>query len=398
MKKCPTCEKTFDDSMRFCQTDGTPLVNVVEEAPEDPYKTIVAPKDEIAASIPPDDPFKTMVGGSMAKPETSDLLQLPEEFDPMKTSVVSPDELREQLAANSAQRDSTSAAPPIDSSSPLELDDLNVSSSAPPELPRFSEPILDPPEPGSMSSGRSSDSTPQNEPFSYGSEPPPPELSPSGWTPVSNETPASQNPFDSSPFDRQDSAIPSPFGDAPKSFDTPSAPPYKEPEPPPTMMGGNPFDQPVSLGKQESQSPNQSLNPSSARNDWAPPPAPVSEWQNQNIGQNTPFQPPAAGAGAGAGASQTLALASLICGVLAFIGLAGLFVPFVSFVCFGLVPLLGLAAIITGVLAFLRIKNKPEQYTGKGLAIGGIVTGVLSFLGLLGYIVMLVLLIGGQFR
>ena len=27
MKKCPTCEKTFEDSYRFCQLDGTPLVD-----------------------------------------------------------------------------------------------------------------------------------------------------------------------------------------------------------------------------------------------------------------------------------------------------------------------------------------------------------------------------------
>ena len=49
MKRCPTCDKTFDDSLRFCQTDGTPLV---DDAPLDPYKTIVARPGEIAAAIP----------------------------------------------------------------------------------------------------------------------------------------------------------------------------------------------------------------------------------------------------------------------------------------------------------------------------------------------------------
>ena len=40
MKKCPSCQKIFDDSMRFCQVDGTPLV---EDVPAfDPYATIVA--------------------------------------------------------------------------------------------------------------------------------------------------------------------------------------------------------------------------------------------------------------------------------------------------------------------------------------------------------------------
>ncbi|HXH69318.1 MAG TPA: hypothetical protein VNI60_03120, partial [Pyrinomonadaceae bacterium] len=30
MKRCPTCKRTFDDSMKFCQTDGTPLVDATE--------------------------------------------------------------------------------------------------------------------------------------------------------------------------------------------------------------------------------------------------------------------------------------------------------------------------------------------------------------------------------
>ena len=42
--------------MRFCQTDGTALVEKVEEKPPepvDPYKTMVASKADIAAAIPP---------------------------------------------------------------------------------------------------------------------------------------------------------------------------------------------------------------------------------------------------------------------------------------------------------------------------------------------------------
>ncbi len=41
MKKCPTCDKTFNDGMRFCQTDGTPLVEAADDANKDPYKTTV---------------------------------------------------------------------------------------------------------------------------------------------------------------------------------------------------------------------------------------------------------------------------------------------------------------------------------------------------------------------
>ena len=47
MKKCPTCEKTFDDNLRFCQTDGTPLAAVEEAPPDDPYKTVVAGQNDL---------------------------------------------------------------------------------------------------------------------------------------------------------------------------------------------------------------------------------------------------------------------------------------------------------------------------------------------------------------
>jgi hypothetical protein len=400
MKKCPTCEKTFDDSMRFCQTDGTPLVEVIEEAPQDPFKTMVAPPDEIASAIPPpDDPFKTMVGGSMPKPESGDLLQLPEEFDPMKTSVVSQEEMREQLGASNRPEDSfPSPAPPSsspfeDADSPLEID--SVPPSPPNDVPKFSEPSLDPPDLGGMSSSKSSSSpgsAPKNEPFSFDSTPPP------------SEPPAQPDtPFSNSPFDRQDNApIPSPFGDAPKPFDQPASQRFQEPEPPPTVLGGNPFNQPeqfnqppsfdapVSLGKQEPA--NQSFNPPAQQNDWAPPPAPVSDWQNQSIGQNTPFQPPVAAGGP----NKSLALASLICGALSLLGCIGLFVPLLNYVCIGVLPLLALAAIVMGILAVLRVKKQPEKYTGKGLAIGGILTGVLSLLSLLGIIILAVLLVANM--
>lgn len=40
MKRCPTCQKTFADTMRFCQIDGTPLDGETIES-DDPYKTTV---------------------------------------------------------------------------------------------------------------------------------------------------------------------------------------------------------------------------------------------------------------------------------------------------------------------------------------------------------------------
>ena len=37
MKKCPTCERTFEDSLKFCQMDGTPLVDFAETSSADSF-------------------------------------------------------------------------------------------------------------------------------------------------------------------------------------------------------------------------------------------------------------------------------------------------------------------------------------------------------------------------
>ncbi|HEY0428345.1 MAG TPA: DUF4190 domain-containing protein [Pyrinomonadaceae bacterium] len=350
MKKCPVCDKTFEDSMRFCQTDGTPLVDVVEEAPEDPFKTMVArPEDDIASAIPPPvDPFKTMVAGSRPREESGDLLQLPEEYDPMKTSVVSPEEMRQQLGAIESKEDSaagTAPPSPLESmDSPLELDlgeSSNAFSEVPPELPKFSEPSLNPPDFGDMSS----DASPQV---------------PISSSPFSSEPSAPRNSFGDSPFNQSNEApIPSPFGDPAKSFEPPP-PVYKEPEPP-TVLGGNPFDQSPSYG-QQSPPVNQSFNPPAQQNEWAPPPAPVAGWQDQGLGPNTPFQPPAATQGQ----NQTLPIVSLILGIVS--------------ICCPIGVLTGPAAIITGLLGMKNVNNNPNQYGGKGLAIAGMIVGGLLFL------------------
>ena len=104
MKKCPTCEKTFEDSLRFCQTDGTPLV---DDAPAiDPYATIVssavsdAPAEEMVESPAAEDvgiesveaePIPEARLSAIAEPD--EVLDLPEP-DPMKTMYVSEDEMR----------------------------------------------------------------------------------------------------------------------------------------------------------------------------------------------------------------------------------------------------------------------------------------------------------------
>lgn len=366
MKKCPVCDKTFEDSMRFCQTDGTPLVDMVEETPEDPFKTMVArPEDDIASAIPPpSDPFKTMVAGSQSRDESGDLLQLPEEFDPMKTSVVSPDEMREQLSADKPPEAPAPPSPFDGADLPLEFDvaeSSDDSSSVPPEIPKFNEPSLSSPDFGDMPQSDASenatevvsqDSIPPSEPFSFDSNPVPP------------EPPAPpQNSFGDSPFGKPDEApIPSPFGDTPQSYEQPSTPmpPYKEPEPPPTVLGSNPFDQPPVFGQQEPL--NQSFNPPAQQNDWTPPPAPVSNWQDQGLGENTPFQPPQAVA---QGQNQIMPIVSLVLGIIS--------------ICCPIAILTGPAALITGFLGIKNVNADPNQYGGKGLAIAGMIIGGLFF-------------------
>ena len=49
MKRCPSCNRTYDDSQAFCSTDATPLVSEAATA-SDPEATIAAP---LASDIPP---------------------------------------------------------------------------------------------------------------------------------------------------------------------------------------------------------------------------------------------------------------------------------------------------------------------------------------------------------
>jgi hypothetical protein len=108
MKRCPTCDKTFDDNMRFCQSDGTPLV---DDAPLDPYKTMVATPTDI----------KNAMGSSQ-----DDVLDLPAESDPAKTMFASEDEIRREMDARDAG------------------DVIDIPPLAEPQAPKFSEPAPPP--------------------------------------------------------------------------------------------------------------------------------------------------------------------------------------------------------------------------------------------------------------
>lgn len=263
MKRCPTCNKTFDDNMRFCQADGTPLV---DEAPVDPYKTMVARPEDLAAAS--------------SSGQSEDVLDLPSQSDPAKTMYASEDEIRAEMAARDEQ---VIDIPPL----------------VEPEPPAFSEPT------------------------------PPP------------------SPFSQDLGGTSGSPIPSPFEERKPTFEPPPVPSFAEPEPVREEPAFNPFDQPAPMAQAE----------------WTPPPAPDAAWQNQQIGQNTPFQPPAAGTGS---VNQTLPIVSLVFGI-------------VSLCCY-ISPLTGIVALVTGYMGMKNANNDPQNYGGKGLAIAGMITGGVFFL------------------
>ena len=356
MKKCPTCGKTFDDGMKFCQSDGTPLT-----------------AEEPAADV---DPFKTMVVSSkVAASGADDVLETSGADDAMKTMVVSDDERREMMSGGEAAK----------------LPDLP----APPEPPKFDEPDLRSPSFGNLSGTSSSSQPPSTPPFSAGSKnkdffdgEEPPTMIQNDFKPAIDSAPTGPipSPFDASmPPGYQPPSTPPFQKSAPKPPETPSfqssepdqpetpafqPPPFQEPEPPPSPFGQTPFDN-SAFGAADN-----SYNQPVQQQEWTPPPAPDANWQNQEIGANTPFQPPAAGTGQ----NQTLAVVSLILGG-------------VSFVCFG--PLLSIPAIITGYMQKKNIKRSPEEYGGSGMATAGIILGVVNIVLIAAFLLIYIIVIAG---
>lgn len=65
--------------------------------------------------------------------------------------------------------------------------------------------------------------------------------------------------------------------------------------------------------------------------------------------------------------NSTLAVVSLVTGILALIPCCNLYIMWI-------------VAIITGILAKSEIKKKPDQLKGDGMALAGIIMGALSLL------------------
>lgn len=321
MKRCPTCEKTFEDNMRFCQSDGTPLVEA--EEPVDPYKTMVARPEDIAAAIP----VAVSVPPIAEAQADEQVLEIPSEVDANKTQYVSEEEIRAEMASGRPEEPMMEIPPMAEPAAP---------EPAAPEPPRFIEQNLSPPP----------------SPFSAVTSPPAVLLEE-----PKAPAPAPPSEFEGDPFAHTTPPIPSPFNNPqqPAAFQPPKppAPQFAEPEPPSFIPAANPFNDPK---------PNQGAQ-AMAEQQWTPPAAPDASWQNQPIGQNTPFQPPPAGAG---GENKTLAIVSLVMGIL-------------SLLCCNWF-IVGLAAIITGFMARSKANSDPGAYGGGGLALAGIITGALSLL------------------
>jgi hypothetical protein len=251
MKQCPVCEKTFDDSLRFCQADGTPLVDKAE--PVDPYKTMVASKEEIAAAMPkaPAEVKPEVPEPSVPAAIENEVLEIPPAADPNKTQVVTEEELRAEMAKISEEK----------------VIDM------PPAASDVSEPSGMPPSPF----GDSPPSTPPPSPFAAQSE--------------ETEEPGPAN-FPTTP------PIPSPFNagpgrstPGPEKPETPTVPPFAPPaeDKQPSLK---PFEQPASSAPMAQAEFN--------------PPAQSNMQNPQNFGQAPP---------APAGQNKTLAIVSLVLGL-----------------------------------------------------------------------------------
>ena len=385
MKKCPTCGKTFDDNLKFCQTDGTPLVEEVEEQ-ADPYKTVVVSRNDIAAATAP----PNELAQSEASP-LDDVLEIPEAADPMRTMVVSDEERREMMAEKdpielplpsplSGIGSETGSGKDVSAQSEVNKPSSNLSAfgespSSGAEIPKFDSPLSSAEDrPAGIPSPFSESPTISQSSFEKDF----PEVLPSGPipSPFDDSMPPGYQLPASSPFAKPDDEAskdskpfesgrlyedPKPF-EQPQTFNQPfeqqnygQSKPFEEPPlqsfEPPSPFGSSGFD--------DSGRATQPLQ----QTEWTPPPAPEANWQNQDIGQNTPFQPPPAAGGQ----NQTLAIVSLV------LGIAGIV----------LCQLTAPIAVITGFMARRKASENPNEYGGAGLALAGIITGAIGTVFLL---------------
>ena len=112
--------------------------------------------------------------------------------------------------------------------------------------------------------------------------------------------------------------------------------------------------------------------------------SPVADWNPQPIQTAWPNQPAASNAPVAFGVAEQnkgLAIGSLVCGVLS------------CTVCCSMGILLGPAALVMGFMAKKKADEYPSQYGGRGLALGGMITGAVGVLFGIG-IILYYLIVG----
>ena len=308
MKRCPTCQKTFDDNMRFCQTDGTPLV--ADETPADPYKTMVASKEDIASALrSATEPPKPAESATPTPDEEP--LQIPSE--PMVSSSPA-SELKTRLATPPGEDAQVIEIPPLAEARPAE-----------------------PSSPFGATSGSSSQGSVGNFPTT------PPIPSPFGGSkPPSFEPPPASEPMNVEPAYSEPEPMPEQ-----REPDFQSPPQFAEPEPPASPFSMN--EPPAGES-------------AVAQTEWTPP-TPAASFQDQPGGTTMQSPPPAA-----AGQNKTLAIISLVAGILGLTLCCGTFLP-------------SIIGLILGFMARGKANSDPAHYGGAGLALGGLITGALGLVG-----------------
>ena len=107
-----------------------------------------------------------------------------------------------------------------------------------------------------------------------------------------------------------------------------------------------------------------------------PASAPPVQWQGQQNLQNQPYRVPSLAQTK----DQTLPTISLILGIISLVMVC----------CYGGIWL-GLPAAIIGYLGMKNADNDPNRYTGRGLAVAGMVMGIVTCLISIGYIIFIIL-------
>lgn len=122
------------------------------------------------------------------------------------------------------------------------------------------------------------------------------------------------------------------------------------------------------------------MNDSRRTNPYDAPrvPQPMQQWQ-PSAPQNVPYSPYLQGRSTRS-TDQTIPTIAMILGILSL--------PMIC--CYGGLWL-GIPAAVLGLIGMRNSDSNPQRYGGRGMAIGGLILGIISFLGTLGWIMVIVL-------